>query len=234
MGATNKTYKESEHWLDMHFPSIISTELAEEVGWHIGDGSMNFYKNSGKLRGFYQLRGHIEDDKEHYEKRIKPLFDKLFGLKINIREMPSTRVVGFQIWNDELVNFKKKLGLPLGYKYEVSIPKIFLSKDNLKKAVIRGIFDTDGGIYLEKKNGKIYPRIYITTISSELSEQLLKLFNEMGLRATKYSQLYDSEFNRKRSYIITVRGIEMFHKFMKEINPKNPKHIKKYQDFLNS
>jgi len=62
------------------------------------------------MRGLYQLRGHIEDDKTHYEKRIKPLFEKLFDIKISIRDMPSTRVVGFQIWHDKLVNFKKKAG----------------------------------------------------------------------------------------------------------------------------
>ena len=165
----------------MQIPPNISTELAEESGWHIGDGSMNFYNNRNNLRGFYQLRGHIEDDIEHYEKIIKPLFEKLFSIKLNIRKMPSTRVVGFQIWNNELVNFKKNLGLPLGSKLEVSIPKIFLSENNLKKAVIRGIFDTDGGIYLERKNKKLYPRLYITTISFKLSGQLLMLFDEFRL-----------------------------------------------------
>lgn len=95
----------------MKIPSKISTELAEEIGWHIGDGSMNFYKNRRKLRGLYQLRGHIEDDKKHYEKRVKPLFEKLFEIKLKIREMPSTRVTGFQIWNNELINFKKKVGI---------------------------------------------------------------------------------------------------------------------------
>src|SRR4030043_501029 len=215
----------------MKLPSKISQKLAEEIGWHIGDGSMNFYKNRGKLKGFYQLRGHIEDDKEHYEKRIKPLFEKLFCIELKIREMPSTRVVGFQIWNDDLVKFKKSFGLPLGSKYRVIIPKILLSEDKLKKAVIRGIFDTDGGIYLERKNRKLYPRLYITTISFKLSEQLLRLFNEMGLRATRYSQLYNKKFNRKTSYIITIRGINMFHKFVREISPKNPKHIEKYEHF---
>jgi len=218
----------------MRFPSIISLELAEEVGWHIGDGSMNFYKNKGKLRGFYQLRGHIEDDKEHYEKRIKHLFKKLFDIEVRIREMPSTRVIGFQIWNSDLIEFKKKLGLPLGKKYEIEIPKKFLANTNLKKAIIKGIFDTDGGIYLERKNKKLYPRMYITTISFKLSEQLLELLREIGFRVTRYSQLYNQEFNRKRSYIITIRGVEMFHKFMKEINPQNPKHQRKYQALLNS
>mgnify|MGYP001611090097 FL=1 len=218
----------------MQIPGDISLELAEEVGWHIGDGSMNYYKNRGKVKGLYQLRGHIEDDKEHYEKRIKPLFEELFGVKLSIREMPSTRVVGFQIWNNDLINFKKNLGLPLGHKYEVKIPKKFLANESLKKAVIRGIFDTDGGICLQKKNNKLYPRVYITTISLTLSFQLLRLFDELGIRATKYSQLYNKKFNRKRSYIITIRGVEMFHKFIKEIEPKNPKHMAKYQKLLNS
>ena len=218
----------------MQIPKNISPELAEEVGWHIGDGSMNFYKNRGKSKGFYQLRGHIEDDKEHYEKHIKPLFEQLFSTRISIREMPSTRVIGFQIWKDNLVNFKKSLGLPLGPKDEITIPKILLDKIELKKAVIKGIFDTDGGIYLEKKNKKLYPRMYITTTSFALSEQLLSLFKEIELRATRYSQLYNQTFNRKRSYIITIRGVKMFHEFMNKISPKNPKHINQYQEFLNS
>ncbi len=218
----------------MRLPVNISTKLAEEVGWHIGDGSMNFYRNKKKLRGLYQLRGHIEEDKEHYEKRIKPLFEKLFGIRLNIREMPSTRVIGFQIWKNDLVNFKKNLGLPLGKKYKIIIPKDFLLKKSLKRGVVRGIFDTDGGIYLEKKNKKLYPRLYITTISFELSKQLLEIFNEFGFRITRYSQLYNQDFKRKRSYILTIRGEKMFKKFMKKIAPKNPKHIKKYQDFLNS
>jgi len=186
------------------------------------------------MRGLYQLRGHIEDDKTHYEKRIKPLFEKLFDIKISIRDMPSTRVVGFQIWNDELVNFKKKLGLCTGKKYQIEIPKIFLKNKNLKRCIIREIFDTDGGIYLEKKNGKLYPRIYITTICENLSEQIMEIFSEFELHSTKYSQLYDKKFKRKRSYILTIRGKEMFHKFMKEIKPKNPKHIEKYPRFVNS
>ena len=218
----------------MKISTNISTKLAEEVGWHIGDGSMNFYKNRGKLKGFYQLRGHIEDDREHYEKRIKPIFEKLYGLQINLREMPSTRVFGFQIWNDNLIKFKKNLGLPLGKKYNVMIPKKLLTNVNLKKSVTKGIFDTDGGIYLEKKNKKLYPIMHITTISFELSEQLLKIFNELGLRATRYSQLYNENFNRQRAYSIRIRGIEMFHRFMKEIDPQNPKHQNKYQFFLNS
>lgn len=213
----------------------ITPDLAEETGWHIGDGSMNFYpKQNGKNKGFYQLRGHIEDDKPHYIERIKPLFEKLYGLKISLREMPSTRVFGFQIWNNELINFKQTLGLPLGKKFELEIPKQFLNDKELIIACIRGIFDTDGCLYLEKKNHKLYPRMQITTISIKLATQLKELFNLLELRACINKGLYNKRGNRLDAYIIVIRGVEMLHNFFKEISPKNPKHIAKYNRFLES
>jgi len=215
-------------------PDVITEDLAEETGWHIGDGSMNFYNNRGKSKVVYQLRGHIEDDRPHYIERIKPIFDKLYRTNISLREMPSTRVYGFQIWNSELVKFKQKLGLPLGKKFELSIPEVFLKDVTLVKATIRGIFDTDGSIYLEKKNGKLYPRVYIKTISKNLSEQLFKIFSALGFMVTVFSQLDNKDFNRQRAYTINIRGVEMLHKFIKEIQPKNSKHLAKYKRFLDS
>ncbi len=214
-------------------PTSITPELAEETGWHIGDGSMNFYNNKGYKKGIYQLRGHIEDDKEHYIIRIKPIFKLLYGININLREMPSTRVFGFQIWNDELVRFKEKLGLPLGKKFDVVIPETFLTNNELRIAVIRGIFDTDGCVYLEKKNNKLYPRMQIVTISEKLAVQLLNIFNSLGLRTTMHKEKSNRGGNRMQAYLVSIRGTEMFHKFMEIIKPANPKHIKKYNFYKN-
>ena len=137
--------------MEFILPKLINSELAEETGWHIGDGSMNYYRNRGKIRGIYQLRGHIEDDRLHYIRRIKPLFKSLYNLDISLRDMPSTRVFGFQIWNNELIDFKHKLGLPLGKKFDVSIPYVFLEDTELISSVIRGIFDTDKGNLFRKE-----------------------------------------------------------------------------------
>jgi intein/homing endonuclease len=220
--------------MKIEIPQEISPELAEETGWHIGDGSMNYYKNQGTLRGFYQLRGHIEDDKRHYIDRIKPIFKRLYNLEINLREMPSTRVFGFQIWNDDLVRFKQNLGLKLGPKVGIIIPEVFLKNKELKIAVIKGIFDTDGCIYLQKKNNKLYPRLEIKTISLKLAEQLKDLYLELGLRATMYKNSYNDDGNRKQDYTIVIRGNEMFHRFMEVIKPANPKHNTKYSLYRKS
>ncbi|MEK6935417.1 MAG: LAGLIDADG family homing endonuclease, partial [Nanoarchaeota archaeon] len=157
----------------------------------------------------------------------------LYGININLREMPSTRVFGFQIWNDELVRFKEKLGLPLGKKFDVVIPETFLTNNELRIAVIRGIFDTDGCVYLEKKNNKLYPRMQIVTISEKLAVQLLNIFNSLGLRTTMHKEKSNRGGNRMQAYLVSIRGTEMFHKFMEIIKPANPKHIKKYNFYKN-
>ena len=62
----------------------MKRELAEETGLHIGDGTMNFYNNQGKLKGSYALRGHINDDKEHYNNIINKLYLNLYNLNFQL------------------------------------------------------------------------------------------------------------------------------------------------------
>jgi hypothetical protein len=70
----------------------MTSLLAEEVGWHLGDGSMNWYNG----KGFYQLRGHLIDDRAHYEQVIKQSYLDLFNINVNLREMPSTGFLDFR------------------------------------------------------------------------------------------------------------------------------------------
>ena len=220
--------------MELTIPKTISKELAEETGWHLGDGSMNYYKKRNLTKGLYQLRGHIKDDVIHYDIRIKTIFKSLYNLDINCHEQKSTGIYGFQIWDDSLINFKNKiLNLPLGKKGEIKIPDVFLKESNLSKSVIRGIFDTDGCLYLEKRNGKLYPRIKISTTSVILSNQLKNEINKLGLRATKYTTKRNN-VNWKPLQNIEIRGSKQTDKWFKIISPKNPKFIEKYQYFLNN
>ena len=206
-------------------PENISAELAEESGWHLGDGSMNFYKG----KGLYQLRGHIKDDREHYEERIKNFYKLLYGVDVHLRDMPKTGVMGFQIWSDEIVKFKHEfLNLPLGRKLNFCMPKI------LKKFVIdfiRGLFDTDGTLFLEKKREKLYPRVHISTTSQILATEVCEELKNLGLRAT-VRRLKRKEANWNDLHIISVRGDEMVKKWIRIIKPANPKHIQKFEFYL--
>ena len=208
----------------MKKPNSMSELLAEEIGWHLGDGSMNWYNG----KGLYQLRGHLKDDRAHYEMVIKSAFEKLFDIKVNLREMKSTGVYGFQLWSDELVRFKQSLGLPLGPKGEYFIPQEILNKKKFIISVIRGIFDTDGMLFLEKKRDSLYPRIEIKQTSKLLSDQLYQELLNLGFRVTMY---IDGRGNDKwlPLYVISVRGHQMLLNWFQMIKPNNPKHNKKYE-----
>lgn len=214
------------------FPEGIDENLAEETGWHIGDGSMNYYLDKRWIRGIYQLRGHIYDDRSHYEERIKPIFKKIYGIDISLREMHSTRVFGFQVWSKDLVKFKQKLGLPIGPKRDIKIPSAFLKSIQIKMAVVRGIFDTDGCIYLENKNHKLYPKVTITTISKVLAEQVSSILNELKIKNSINS--YKNKGTLTVAYQLVIRGPEMVGNFFRDIGPQNKKHLIKYRRFLDS
>ena len=213
-------------------PSLRSRKLAEEIGWHIGDGSMNSYLNKGNLKGLYSLRGHIKDDLSHYQQRVIPAYSHLFNINIHLNKMPSYGVCGFQVWSDDLIKFKTKLGLPLGKKTHIEIPKFILIDRSLYSSFVRGFFDTDGCLYLEHKNKRLYPRIQISNVSSNLMNSLWQILNDLGFRATIYTEKVN-RYNWNNKTVVVLRGHEQVKKWFKIIKPGNPKHNNKYYFYLN-
>jgi intein/homing endonuclease len=142
--------------------------------------------------------------------------------------MPSSGVYGFQIWSTKLVEYKSQyLGLPLGKKIEFTIPEEIFQNDKLSRNFLRGYFDTDGCLYLEKKNEKLYPRVEVSTISKKFSKQLVEILSRLGF-SFHYYKLNRKSLGWKDIYRIIIRGKPMTIKWFKEIKPKNPKHIKKF------
>ncbi len=211
----------------MRFPKRMTSLLAEEIGWHLGDGSMNWYKG----KGFYQLRGHLIDDRAHYETIIKQAYAKLFGIDVHLREMQSTGVFGFQIWSNPLAEYKQELGLPVGPKGECAIPFEIMHNNAWSIAALRGIFDTDGMLFLEKRRSRPYPRIEIKQASHSLAQQIQQILINNGFRATLYIDHRGSDRWRPLC-VVSVRGHKMLNKWMNIIKPHNPKHIKKYHNYF--
>ena len=208
-------------------PIKINNLLAEEIGLHLGDGSMNYYNK----RGLFQLRGHINDDKDHYVSRIKWIYKEIFNIDVKLRAMPSTRVYGFQIWSNELVDYKNKiLGLPLGKKRNFSIPSEIIENEELSRNFLRGYFDTDGCLYIENKRGKPYPRIEMASISEEFVKQLEYILIKLGFRFSYYKENRTKQgwFDLHR---IIIRGNEMTLRWFNEIKPANQKHVKKFEEW---
>jgi intein/homing endonuclease len=198
----------------------INAELAELIGAHIGDGSMGFYQGHPVISFF----GHPVEDKEYVISILK-IYEKYFGIKANLRKWSG--VIGFQFFSKDVFNFFKSLNIPVGPKYNAAIPLIIInSNDRILASFIRGIFDTDGTLYFERKNGKYYPRIQLKITSKNVAMQILKILNNnFGVTTTLYKR--KEKTNWKVSYFVETRGVKNLATWMEKIGFRNIKNLSK-------
>tara|TARA_B100000315_G_scaffold260261_1_gene320424 strand:- start:392 stop:1045 length:654 start_codon:yes stop_codon:yes gene_type:complete len=201
----------------------IDGDLAEETGIHVGDGSMNVYKNN---KHYYTVACHHIDDKKYIDKVVLPLIKRIYG------KTPKPRIwtkgaYGFRICSIDIIKFKNGiLGLPLGKKKDISAPKVIRNDKKLMRRFTRGLFDTDGSLTLWKTNNKLYPRIYFSTISKTLVEEVKEFLMNEGFRVTYWETDY-SHRGWSKYYKISINGTNMLIKYVNEIGFNNSKNIKK-------
>jgi len=89
--------------------------------------------------------------------------------------------------------------------------------DNAKN-VLRGIFDTDGGIYFDKAAGyaRPYPVIDITSHNPELLDWISKTLSEKGFKVISLK------------YSIRLKTISQVERWFNEVKPSNGVHIQKW------
>ncbi len=215
----NKTKKEKR----FNFDSIeLSEDVYEFIGAFIGDGFFNSYNNK-----LYQVEfaGDSNLDLNYYKEKIIPAIVKVFpNLNPRIYKVRSKNAIRVVFYSKELFCFLRDyIGFVPGKKaHTVEIPEKILVNPNFIYLIVRGLFDTDGGIYFDKRKGykKIYPRIHFSTVSKRLFIQLSKILSEEFKVYTRY--------NKKRNiYIIELYGYPNLKKWMSLIGFSNERHFKK-------
>ncbi len=196
----------------------LSKELAELVGILIGDGGITKYQITITLNYFKD---------ERYSYFVKKLFTKLFKTDISLFKLRNRSVISIVANGKAFVDFFNKLGLPKGNKVEhqIDIPSWVNNNIKYRRACIRGIFDTDGCIYLDKhkRNGKIYKslNLAITNASQKLLDSIYDIFVDEQFRPTKSS---------KRS--IRLRNIKDILKFFDIMGSSNIHNNQFFQKFM--
>ena|SRR3989344_6162587 len=203
---------------NIKFPSKVSVELAEMIGIHFGDGSL--YKDK-KYNYVITYSGNLKSDKEYMDFIFK-LFFKLFNIHLKKSINPKNNSITLTLRSKDLFYFYKDcLKLPVGKKKDLSIP--YYIKDNKKFliAFLRGLFDTDGCVTLQKSGKYRYPLIKICTkhenFANEISKSLAFLYIPSFI--TKKENLGSG------AYDVTIRNVNA-RKFLRIIGSKNERNIK--------
>jgi hypothetical protein len=216
-----------------------SCELAEFLGWHIGDGCVSINNRYSE----YTLTGDLIEEYPFYNNVILPTFKKLFSnyvkKEIKLKEYKSNGVCGIYIFDKNFVRFlQKNFGLKSGKKINISIPNI-IKTDEQKISFLRGLFDTDGSIYYCKSNFKTVneswytkfhykSKIKLATISKPLIDQVYQLLCDLGF-SPRIRKPAKQKINENMMYGVVLYRKDDTQRWIEEIGFKNPKHQTKVQ-----
>ncbi len=203
---------------------ILNKEICEFIGAFIGDGYLGNY---GKTKKQYVLgiSGNKELDEDYFKNYLIPLLKKNFKcINPRLYYRNDENTIMLRINSKELYDWFMDLGFNSGKKsHTVKIPEKIFNNKKLVKYVIRGIFDTDGCIFFDKRSNycKPYPRITLQLASMDLINQIeFYLSNHFNLYTNR------SSWNGKRS-CIEIYGHKQLEKFLKEIGLSNKRHLAK-------
>lgn len=188
-------------------PEQMSVEVAELYGALLGDGCL--YSN---LNGFC-ITGNMDLDQQ-YIKYLQELSVSLFGTEPNIHFQEEESVVRLILNSRKVAAYLKDKNFPVGEKKEQEIRVLGkLREGEYLKAVIRGLFDTDGGIYAHPNSG----------IMMDITAKNTSLLDFLDESAAKLDLPLNRTHDRVQLY-----GEEKLDKFMNMIGSSNSRNIKRY------
>ena len=202
----------------------LNKNMCELIGCIIGDG--NIYD---KRVCYVELTGHPENDFSFFQNKLMTIVKTELNYigRLSIR----SHGVRLRINNKAFVSWLKDIGIPSGAKKfeRVLIPKIIISGSaECVSACLRGIFDTDGCVYFDKR--KIYKNPYIRI---ELHMYNLKLLSQISYLLSTLG--VESNISKKKSALY-INGKEKVQKYLKIIGFSNLRHTTRinlvYPDML--
>ena len=215
---------------EIKLPKIFTLELAEDVGFHIGDGYMKKVKDNFGVHYKFEYAGDFRKDLSYFENVLIPRKKLLFNLdKIKVKNFKLNNL-SFRFHSKGLYLFYKDvLKVKESPKKDIDIPKWIFKSLGFQKAFLRGIMDSDGCFRTVKKN---YPLIDATSQSKGLIRDLGLILNNLKI---PFSSYYVKRFDKRTDKIYTqyrvqISGRNNVPKFMKLVGFNNLKHIQRYNE----
>jgi DNA-binding transcriptional regulator WhiA len=206
----------------------LNENTSELIGAYLGDGYI-YRKNRKYQIGF---TGNIVTDKEYFD-YLRDLLLKEFSKEV----IPKERSGGLRItfYSKKVCEFLlDEIGLPHGEgKCEKAfIPNNIISDWGLCKNLIRGLFDTDGSVFVSKKPRlKKYPSIELTTCSKKLVEQVKEILEKQGFRVSNIWS-FDSKKSKRTGYRVGLNGQDNLKRWINEIGFSNPWKMQRAISYL--
>ena len=195
-----------------------SENLAELMGILMGDGHRSTYQIS--------VTTNSETDMEH-ARFVQKLLSKMFVLPVSRTNRKKQKAVVILASSRRASSILKRLGMPEGNKMNAGmvIPQWVKKRQLYARAFIRGLFDTDGCVYLDRHRygDKVYFHMgwTITSAAGTFIVDIEQALRDLGFSPTR-SKTQQSVYLRRQAEIV---------RYFEDIGTHNPKHRKRYRQF---
>ena len=206
-------------------PDEMSERLAEEIGIHVGDGSLGIYKLPNQTMWMYRISGSLEEF-DHYKEHVQKLLHSLFNFSGNLY-IVDTNECQIKICSKAIAMFKRDvLKLPAGSKSKsIRIPEL-VKPLRYAKPFLRGLADSDFSFTFKKKHWDVhkYPVIQAAFASKALVDGLHSLLSRLGFQAYTCMDVtkLDSRGNPHTIHSLYLAGKNNLAKWAREIGFSNP------------
>lgn len=197
---------------------LHSVKLAEFIGILLGDGCI------GNTQVTISLN--MNDDRD-YAEFINQLIDSLFNYKPAISDYKYKNTLVIRINGVNFVELLENLGLRRGNKIKngVDVPRWIERNNSFSLACIRGLFDTDGGLYTHKHwtSGIRYRNLgwTFTSHSPALIRFVRKTLKKNGFK-----------IKEPRETCLYIYDLREIRRYFKMIETHNLKHRLKFEQHL--
>ena len=201
----------------------VSYKECELVGALIGDGHIS--TKCGKyIVGF---TGNKVTDRAYFL-YLNGLISDVWGKRTNVKI--TSNAVRITFYSKQVVGrLTNHFGIPAnkGKGQRAIIPLQICANWGLAKNALKGLFDTDGSIFVSNKPGTPnYPSIELTTTSEALAWQVKNILLEQGFRVANIWP-YCSKKSKLPAFKVPLNGWKNLNLWMKEIGFSNPYKAKR-------
>lgn len=192
----------------------LSEALAELVGIILGDGHLSKSGNTLTITLNFI-------DEHRYVEYVIDLVTKVLNIIPSIVKLPNNKANQIRVYGKGIINAFENIGLKKGSKVKnkVGVPIWIKNNFNYSVSCLRGLFDTDGSIYLCSDKKRIC--MNFKNNSQPLVKDFKKICEILNISTTKlYQGITKSRGKQFNHYKVEINKQDQIKQFLITVNPK--------------
>ena len=199
-------------WFDKNidkFPNVVNDELAEFLGYMIGDGSITY----GRI---ITIAGGVQ---ESFNKKYENILRKYSNTKVRRNYRKDGSLLSITSSNKFFSEMLYRLGYVDGYNNKRIPSWVFTASNSIKKSFLRGLINADGYLFIDNRKPNSSIRCDIELCNEQLIKDVKILVQSLGYKSGQiFSRLRMPHFSEKIGGVIAHRTYSHFLSYYEKQN----------------